>query len=317
MDTLLLVLTNAIGGSTYPVNSVMLRGFAHRDALFIRSALCAILFLPFAWRARKRLAALAARDWALMAGVATFGYALPLALGNYGQTLSTASSAALFIGMEPVSIVLLSCLFLGESLTGLKILSMIAGLTGATLIAFQGPPHFGAAFGGRLAGDLALAAAGCCWALYTVLGKPVLARVEPLDYTAVTSVLCFFGVAAWTGPSLSPSSWRGAGSGAWLAIFYLALIGSFLGALIWNVALKRVEASRQANAIFLQPLVGVALGAGFLGDPLTRWTAAGGALVLAGMWAATRSASETAAGPAAEPVASILAMGPTSGRSVS
>jgi drug/metabolite transporter (DMT)-like permease len=248
-----------------------------------------LLFLPFLWRARARLAALSARDWALMTAVGTFGYALPLALGNYGQTLSTASSAALFIGMEPVSIVVLSCLFLGESMTPLKLLSMVAGLAGATLIAFQGPPHF-AALGGRLAGDLVLAAAGCCWALYTVIGKPVLARVEPLDYTAVTTVLCFLAVAAWTGPEISPSGWRAAATSAWLAIFYLAVVGSFLGALFWNVVLRRVEPSRQANSIFLQPLVGVALGAGLLGDPLTCWTAAGGALVLAGMWAATRAA---------------------------
>ena len=291
MDTLLLVLTNAIGGSTYPANAVLLRGFAQRDALFLRTALSALLFLPVLWRARRRLAALSARDWALMAGVGTFGCALPLALGNYGQTLSTASSAALFIGMEPVSIVVLSCLFLGERLTALKLLSMVAGLAGATLIAFQGPPRLGAAFGGRLAGDLVLALAGCCWALYTVLGKPVLARVEPLDYTAVTSAACFLGVAAWAGPALSPSSWRAAGPGSWLAMLYLATVGSFLGALIWNVVLRRVEATRQANAIFLQPLFGVALGAGLLGDPLTRWTAAGGALVLAGMWAATRAPS--------------------------
>jgi drug/metabolite transporter (DMT)-like permease len=264
METLLLVLTNVIGGSTYPANAVMLRGFAHRDALFVRTALCALLFLPFLWRARRRLAALGARDWALMTGVGTFGYALPLALGNYGQTLSTSSSAALFIGMEPVSIVVLSCLVLGERLTGLKLLSMIAGLAGAALIA-----------------------------------KPVLARVEPLDYTAVTSVLCFLGVAAWTGPALSPSAWSAAGASSWLAILYLASIGSFLGPLLWNIALRRVEPSRQANSIFLQPVVGVALGAGFLGDPLTRWTAAGGALVLAGMWAATRS--ETGAAPALAP----------------
>jgi drug/metabolite transporter (DMT)-like permease len=287
LDTLLLVLTNVIGGSSYPANAVMLRGFAPGDALFVRTALCALLFLPFLWRARRRLGSLPARDWALMAGVGTFGYALPLALGNYGQTLSTASSAALFIGMEPVSIVALSCVFLGERLTGLKLLSMAAGLSGATLIAFQGPPHLGAAVGGRMAGDLVLAAAGGCWALYTVIGKPVLARVEPLDYTAATTVLCFLGVAAWTAPGLSPSAWRHAGPSAWLAVLYLAAFGSFLGALVWNVVLRRVAASRQANSIFLQPLVGVALGAGLLGDPLTKWTASGGALVLAGMWIAT------------------------------
>lgn len=290
METLLLVLTNAIGGSSFPFNAVMLRGFSPLDAIFLRMAVSSLLFLPFLWRGRRRLAALSWRDWGLLCAVGGFGYALPLALGNYGQTLSTSSSAAIFIGMEPVSIVALSCLFLGERLTGLKIASAAAGLAGTALIAFQGRPHFGAV-SGRLAGDLLLAACGCSWSLYTVIGKPLLSRVEPIDFTAVTNVLCFLGVAAWAGPGLSPAHWRAAGAAPWLALFYLAAVVSFLGTLAWNLALKRVEASRQANFIFLQPLVGVALGAGLLGDPLTRWTAAGGALVLAAMWAATRTAA--------------------------
>ncbi|MFI5346319.1 MAG: DMT family transporter [Elusimicrobiota bacterium] len=289
MVTFLLVLTNAIGGSTYPATTVMLRGFSTRDAAFLRMGLAALMFAPFLWRARGRLKRLAVRDWILLSAVGILGYALPLVLGIYGQTLSTSSSAALFIGMEPVSIVVMSCLFLGERLTGLKLMSLVAGLSGAMLIAFQGVPRPGMAFSGPVAGNLILAFAGICWALYSVLGKPVLSRVEPMDYTAVTTVLCFFGVAAWVAPGLSPSSWRAAGTGPWLAVFYLALAGSFLGAWIWNVVLRKVQASSSANFIFLQPLVGVALGAGFLGDPLTRWTAIGGALILLGMWSATRS----------------------------
>jgi drug/metabolite transporter (DMT)-like permease len=290
MDTLLLVLTNVIGGSSFPFNAVMLRGFPPLDAIVVRMGISSLLFLPFLWRGRRRLAALSGGDWGLLAAVGIFGYAVPLALGNYGQTMSTSSSAAIFIGMEPVSIVALSCLFLGETLTGMKILAVVAGLAGTALIAFQGRPHFGA-ISGRLAGDLLLAACGCCWSLYTVIGKPLLARVEPMDFTAVTNVLCFIGVAAWAGKGLTPGLWRGAGTGAWISIFYLAAVVSFLGALAWNLALKHVEASRQADFIFLQPLVGVALGAGLLGDPLTRWTAAGGALVLGALWAATRTAA--------------------------
>ncbi|HEX4048441.1 MAG TPA: DMT family transporter, partial [Elusimicrobiota bacterium] len=182
METLLLFLTNAAGGSSFPVNVFMLRGFSPRDAIVVRMGLSSLFFLPFLWRGRRRLAALSAGDWGLLAAVGAFGYALPLALGNYGQTLASSSSAALFIGMEPVSIVALSCLFLGEKLTGLRLLSMAAGLVGAMLIAFQGLPRAGA-LDGRLAGNLALAAAGCCWSLYTVIGKPVLERVEPMDFT--------------------------------------------------------------------------------------------------------------------------------------
>ena len=197
----------------------------------------------------------------------------------------------MFIGMEPVSIVVMSTIFLGERMTAVKFLSLAAGLSGAMLIAFQGPPRLGMALSGPVAGNLILAFSGICWGLYSVLGKPVLNRVEPMDYTAVTTVICFIGVACWVAPGLSPASWRSAEPAAWGALLYLAVAGSFLGAWIWNVVLRKVEASSSANYIFLQPLVGVMLGAGFLGDPLTRWTAIGGTLILLGMWAANRVAA--------------------------
>ncbi len=294
MTAFLLVLTNAIGGSTYPAAGVVLRGFSQKDALFLRLALASVLFSPFVWRARRRLSRLRERDWALMLGVGVLGYALPLGLGLYGQSLSSATSASLLIGVEPVSIVALSCLFLGERMTALKGAALAAGFCGAALIAFQGlSPIFGAP-SGRLVGDLLLAAQGAFWSLYTVLGKPALERVEPMDMTAVTTLIAFAATAAWAAPGLSASAWRGAGLGPWAALVYLAAGGSFFGAWIWNAVLSRVEPSRSANYIFLQPLVGAALGAGLLGERITGWTAAGGVLVAAGMWAASRGEAASA-----------------------
>lgn len=289
MDLLFLVLTNAIGGSTYSVTKIMLEGFPERDAVFVRLGICALLFLPFVWRARRRLAALGARDWALIAGIGLAGYALPLALGNIGLKTSSSISGALLIGVEPVAIVALANLFLGERMNPLKAVSLLAGTAGALFIAFQGLPRLDGAFSAQLAGDLILAASAAAWGLYTVLGKPLLGRVDPLDLTAITSLLAFAGVSVWAVPGLSPQSWLAAGPRPWLALLYLAAIGSFVGALLWNMALKGGEASRTANFIFLQPLVGVVIGAGLMGETITRWTVAGGALVLFGMWAATRA----------------------------
>jgi len=291
VETFYLILTNVIGGACYPATTVALRGFAERDAAFVRMLACALLFAPVLWRSRRRLAGLSLTDWALMAAAGVFGYALPLLLGVYGQKLSSAASASLLLALEPVSIVLLSCLFLGERLTGMKVLALTAGLSGTAVIAFQGLPRPGLSATGRLAGDLLLAAAGASWALYTVIGKPLLGRVRPLDLTAATTLFGFLGVAAWAAPGLSPAAWRSAGTGPWLSMIYLAAGGNFLGALLWNLALENAEASRLANFIFLQPLVGVTLGACLLGDALTGWTLAGATLVLAGVWAATRPGS--------------------------
>jgi drug/metabolite transporter (DMT)-like permease len=289
METLWLVLTNVLGGACYPGITVALRGFSGRDVALLRVAMCALLFTPVLLRARRRLCQVSGRDWALMACVGFFGYTVPLALGICGQKLSTATAASLLLSLEPVSIVLLSCLFLGERITKTKILAFAAGFSGVLLITFQGVPRMGLALTGTMTGNLMLAAAGVLWALYTVIGKPLLTRVRPLDFTAVTTVFAFLGVALWAGPRVSTAAWRSVGAGPWLAVFFTSLGGSFLGALLWNLALAGADASKVANFIFLQPLVGVASGAWLLGEPLTAWTLAGGALVLAGVGAATKS----------------------------
>ncbi|OGS01103.1 MAG: hypothetical protein A2V88_09090 [Elusimicrobia bacterium RBG_16_66_12] len=286
MPYLLVAVSNILGGSTYAVTTAALKGFSEKDLILLRMALCAALFLPLAWRARRRLAAAARGDWARVVAVGLLGYALPLALGTYGMKLSSATSASLLVGMEPVAIVLLSSAFLGERLTGLKVLSLVLGLLGAMLIAFQGPPAFSGVFSARMKGDLILAAHGGCWALYSVLGKSALKRVDPLDFTAATTIVGFLGTAAWAWPGADRSAWAAAPLPAWLAMSYLSVAGGFLAVILWNVALKTVEASRVANFIFLQPVVGVLLGVGLQGDPITRWSLAGGALVLGGMYAA-------------------------------
>lgn len=289
MPYFLIAVSNVLGGSTYAVTTAALRSLPEKDLMLLRMGLCAALFAPLAWAGRRRLAGTGRGDWARLVAVGLFGYALPLALGTYGVKLSSAASASLLVGIEPVTIVLLSALFLGEALTGLKILSLVLGLAGAMLIAFQGPPTLSGAFTDRLKGDLILATHGGCWALYSVLGKSALKRVDPLDFTAVTSIIGFAGVALWAAPGASPSAWASLPPAAWLATGYLAAAGGFLAVILWNVALKSVEASKVANFIFLQPVVGVLLGVGLQGDPLTRWSAAGGALVLGGMYAASRS----------------------------
>jgi drug/metabolite transporter (DMT)-like permease len=59
-----------------------------------------------------------------------------------------------------------------------------------------------------------------------------------------------------------------------------------LGYLVWNWALERVSAARAAVYLNVQPLVGALLGVAWLGEALSPFTVAGGALVIAGLWLA-------------------------------
>ena len=64
---------------------------------------------------------------------------------------------------------------------------------------------------------------------------------------------------------------------------YLSLVITALGYLAWNYALERVSAPRAAIFLNIQPVAGALLGAAWLGEPITAFTVAGGALVVAGL----------------------------------
>jgi len=66
-------------------------------------------------------------------------------------------------------------------------------------------------------------------------------------------------------------------------LMYLALVITAFGYLAWNWALRRVEAPRAAIFLNVQPVVGALLGVALLGEPLTAFTLAGGALIVAGL----------------------------------
>src|SRR2546422_214253 len=99
--------------------------------------------------------------------------------------------------------------------------------------------------------------------------------VEPLTLV-VLAPLAALEWAAGARPMLTPS--------AILATLYLALVITAGAYLVWNWALARVEAARAAPFLTVQPVVGAALGAFVLGDPVTPFTAIGGALVVVGLW---------------------------------
>ena len=73
------------------------------------------------------------------------------------------------------------------------------------------------------------------------------------------------------------------GAGAVVGVLYLGLVITALGYLVWNWALTRTGASRAAIFITVQPIGGVLLGAALLHEPLTAYTLAGGALIVAGL----------------------------------
>jgi drug/metabolite transporter (DMT)-like permease len=77
---------------------------------------------------------------------------------------------------------------------------------------------------------------------------------------------------------------------AWLATLFLGAVASATAYVVYNLALRELDASLVGAYFTLDPIVGVVTAIVFLGEVLRRGQVAGGAIAFAGMWLAASAA---------------------------
>ena len=126
------------------------------------------------------------------------------------------------------------------------------------------------------------------------LGRGTLARLGSLRATAGSMFLGWLMLGALM---LDPAAWGGYAAlspAGWAALLFLGLGPAGLGYLLWFGALERIETSRVAAFLYVEPLVTLAAAVALLGEEVGPATVAGGLLVLAGVALVQRA-------PAGEP----------------
>jgi drug/metabolite transporter (DMT)-like permease len=243
----------------------------------------ALVLLPAAGRGGPAVP-LSRADRRRIAWMGIVGFGAAYVLANWGLERSTATNAALLIVAEPIAMILLAPLALGERLGRREAAGAALALAGAVLVVANGIPGVTGQLVPHWQGDLLLILSGVAFAAYSLIGRDVLARHAPLP---VTTRSLLWGAAGmlplvtleWTaGPRLA-WTWLGG-----LATLYLGGVITGAGILVWNVALRRVPAPRAAIFLNVQPVVGALLGVTALHEPFTAFTAAGGVLIVAGVW---------------------------------
>ena len=278
---LLLLVTNIVYGTAYVASRVALVDVPPATLAFARLAVASAVLVPFLRRGPTTTARRGDGGKIFWMGVLGFGVAY--VLSHLGLQRSTASNAALIITLEPVSMILLSPVVLGERLRIREGCGAALVLGGAALVIVNGVPGVTVALLPHWRGDLLLIVAAIAFASYSLLGRGVLAR---WDSRTVTARSILWGAASmapvaaleWTGGA--PLAWTLAGTAATL---YLALVVTALAYLAWNYALSLVPAPRAAIFINVQPVVGVGLGVLLLGERMTIFTVAGAVLVVVGL----------------------------------
>ena len=282
-----LLTANAVYGSAYVIMRPAIEAAGPVTLAFLRLLIGFAMVAPAGLGARGAGAArLSADDHRTLFWMGFVGFTLAMALAHRGLAWSTATNAALLVATEPIALIALAPIVLGERLSRREGWGTALALVGATVIVVNGVPGLTVSIAPHWRGDLLLLLSGVCFAAYSLLGRPVLARYPSIRVTAWSFL---WGVVT-TAP-LAAVEWRVGSRAPWTAvsvaaILYLGIVITGLGYLVWNWALERVSAARAAIYLNVQPLVGALLGVAWLGEPMSVFTVAGGVLVVLGLWLA-------------------------------
>ena len=206
----------------------------------------------------------------------------------YGLTLTTAVRTGWLIGLIPIWSAILSAVFLHEGFGVRKVVGLLLGAVGAFFVITRGEMSLQLLALPRTLGDFLIILSTINWAIYTIVSAKTLKRLGSLRTTAATMFigwimlvpLFFAGARLHEYSRLTP-----AGLGY---IIFLGVGCSGAGYLLWCAALERLEASRVAAFLYLEPLVTLAVAVPVLGEPVGWLTIAGGLLVLAGVFMVQR-----------------------------
>jgi drug/metabolite transporter (DMT)-like permease len=201
----------------------------------------------------------------------------------HALTLTGAVSTGWLIGLTPLWSALLSAWVLKEKFGPVKIAGLFLGFLGALLVITHGRVSAGLLALPRTRGDLLILVSTLNWAVYTVLGHPAIKRLGP---TRATTGALSVGWLMLVPFFVTARGWReygGLSAHGWIAILFLGIACSGLGYLFWYGALERIEASKVAAFLYLEPLVTLAAAVAVLGESVGLTTVVGGMLVLMGV----------------------------------
>ncbi len=205
----------------------------------------------------------------------------------FGLQASSAVSNCILVTFEPLFTVLFGWILYREHLTRSHFASFLLALTGFLFLSqiLELDSFSLKTFAVRVeSGDFILLIGVACEALYSVLARP-LTKTYPGSTLFGTAML--FGVILlagvvipWKGlPPLHQLSTKG-----WLTVLWFGIMGTAVPYLYWLYALRSsLSLGSVVLSLFLQPLIGTAVAALFLGEKLGTHHYIGGGLILSGV----------------------------------
>jgi drug/metabolite transporter (DMT)-like permease len=225
--------------------------------------------LPRGWRIYGHLAVLGA-----------FSVAIPFTLITWAELSVDSTIAATITSAVPLFVIAFAAIFLrDEPLTMNKLVGVVIGLLGVAILVGFDPAALAE---GSLMAELALVGATASYAIGGVYARRMVRGLRPMIPAMFQVAFAFVMVTVlafvFERPFDAPITAETAFAVAWIGFF-----GSGLAYLVFFRLLRDWGATRTSLVAYLLPIVGIALGALILQEPINAGLLIGTALIIGGI----------------------------------
>lgn len=194
---------------------------------------------------------------------------------------TTPPNVSLAYALTPVFVFIIAIVYFKEKITLFKTLGIIVAIIGTiVLISEKGLKFSSEGF----VGDILALLASLSWAFYTIIGKKMSEKYEPVYITALAMIigfLLYLPIFLFMDIDINFSSFSTLN---WIEVLYLGIFTSAVGYAIWYYALTKIDASKLSVFNNFQPALTAILSLLILGTPITMQFFVGGTLIVAGVF---------------------------------
>ncbi|MFP4518213.1 MAG: DMT family transporter [Oceanicaulis sp.] len=289
-----LFLGMAAFGSATPVSKIVTESAPVFVGSLFRVLVGALALAPFAWLKREDIAGLRRADWGRIAVIAAFGMFGFTALMLYGMRMISGVAGAVVMSTAPMVTALAAITFMSDRATWRKLAAAGLAVAGVLILHLGGGEDRGATT--SWLGIALVFAAVCCEAVYTLMGRTVTRRVDPLltAFLAAAMSLPFFAAPAlWQWPQFEIGETN---TRFWAAVAWYGAGTLAIGSGLWYAGVKRAPGSIAAAFMGVMPVSALVLSYVLLDEAFHWIHLAGFAVVFSGValvsWEHARHASK-------------------------
>ena len=286
LSVILLLVAVLIWGSTYVVTKGGVEDTPPMLFALLRYCAASVVLVPLMLLRRRTSTLPRPTPWRTLILMALTGVGLYYTGFNVALTWTSASQGALVQSSIPAVTAMMAVVFLRERLSAQRMIGIALAVAGVLLIVARSTSDASAP--SPLIGNLLMIGTVVVWGGYTVLAKRV-ANADPVAVTTVVSVIGTFMLVPGALIEASTTATSPLSAETWLRVIYLGAFSSAVSYLLYNRALRDLDASQVGAFTNLSPVIGAVSGVLLLGEPIAPLAIAGGVLVLIGVWLSTRS----------------------------